>query len=147
LTARYRVPEGTDELLRRFISNEENGVFKKGMIMEYVNRAILHYISCEKGHSTRAQHFIKENETMLLKERVSKWLMGEPYKYTGLQNVSEKHLKEAVRVVEGVRDRRAVKDRIDSLLVCGVKKVVNDKSYYKTNQYDFQPEIWQEEMK
>jgi hypothetical protein len=142
LTTHYLLPETTDKLLRAFICEKEKGQFKKGMLMEYVNRAVLHYIVNEKGHSTHT-HFVKVDATKQLKERVEKWLIQKGYD-PSLKTVSDSHLKEAIRTIEGVRDSRTVKNRIEALLTCGVKRVVN---FDKPTQYDFEAELWQESMK
>jgi hypothetical protein len=141
LTVLYKVSEGADKILRAFICEQEKGQFKKGMLMEYLERAVLEYVAGHKGHSTHTQ-FIKENESKELKERVGKWLIGEPYRYDpSLQTVLESHLKEAIRTIEGIRDDRTVKNRIDTLLTIGVKRV----SHTKPRQYSFEAEIWQEQ--
>jgi hypothetical protein len=143
LTIQLRLPERTYDMLKLFICESEKCQFKKGMIMEYVNRAVLEMISSGKGHSTHTQ-FVKHDETRQLKERIIKWLFGEPYRYTDLKKVNEFHVKQAIRTIEGVRDSRTVKNRIEALLTCGVRKIVN---YDKPPQYDFEPEIWQEALK
>lgn len=145
MTTHYLLPEDTDKLLRSFICEEEKGQFKKGMLMEYLNRAVLHYIATQKGHSTHSQS-IKENETRQLKEGLSKWLFTK-YNYSSLQKISEKHLKEGIRAIEGIRDSRSVNNRIESLLVCGIKKVVEFSDEVKLIRYEFEPEIWQEALR
>jgi hypothetical protein len=141
LTVQVRYSEDSDRMLRTFICEDNKGQFKKGMLQEYLDRAVIEYVVAHKGHSTHTQ-FIKENETKELKERIAKWLIGEPYKYDpSLQTVLESHLKEAIRVIDGVRDERSVKSRIDALLAIGVKRI----SHTRPRQYSFEPEIWQEQ--
>jgi len=74
-----------------------------------------------------------------LRERVIKWLTGEPYGYKELDNVIEKHLKEAIIAVENIGHRNTIIGRIQLLVgnVCVRKTTkITDNGVEKT-VYEF----------
>lgn len=87
------------------------------------------------GHThTHTNTFSKEGKTKELKEQVEDWLVANKRYDVSLNTVSEIHLKEAIRAIEKVTDRRSVKDRIESLLACGVKRFTSSNGDIR---YDF----------
>jgi hypothetical protein len=100
----------------------------KGLLSLEVENAINRYTSAERKGlpdvSTHTQitksgrQFItvkQENShqrALELNKRVANWLMAKPYEYASLKNVLDKHLKEAIMVVEDVKDKRTLDNRI-----------------------------------
>ena len=138
MTTHYLLQEYSDKLLNPSFVRKKR-VNSRRVCLWYLNR-----IATQKGHSTH--NLSKRNETRQLKEGLSKWLFTKS-NYSSLQKISEKHLEEGIRAIEGIRDSRSVNNRIESLLVCGIKKVVEFSDEVKLIRYEFEPEIWQEALR
>jgi hypothetical protein len=120
LTTQVRLPNSTAKLIKRVISNREKGVFKKGHIMDFVNKAVLDYIGAENQTSreksrvsTHARYTIRALE---LNQRIVNWLRNR-YQYETLSGVTiaKSTLEEAIIALDGCIDQRSINARITLL--------------------------------
>jgi hypothetical protein len=81
-------------------------------------------------------------KAFVLKDQISNWLMGEPYKYTTTEHVSYNHLREGICKFDGVVDKRSIHNRISLLISyeCIKKEVdcINDVYNFMDNTIDMQ---------
>jgi hypothetical protein len=130
--------------------------FLNGLLSFEVENAILRYANTDNktlpeinmgAHTHQKQKEIKKRDynrqkALVLKDQISKWLMGEPYRYENPYHVSYQHLKEGICKFEGVVDKRSIRNRI-SLLVSNecIKKdadSINDVYNFMDNTIDMQ---------
>jgi hypothetical protein len=114
----YRANDG----LRRLIQSKYPK-FLNGQLSTEVENAILKYIFGENAevHTHKKQKEIKKRDynrqkAFILRDQISSWLMGEPYRYENLYHVSYNHLKEGICKFEGVVDKRVIRNRITLLV-------------------------------
>ena len=110
-----KISRRTYKLIKLFISEREKGIFKKGMIREVVENAVLRHIT---QHDTHA-HFHKDSSKMKaldLKQKIIDHLISK-YRYESLDSVriAKRQLMEAIIAVEGCTDSRAINGRINLL--------------------------------
>jgi hypothetical protein len=146
LTDQVRIPHSTLKQVKLFISMREKGQFSKGMIMEFVNEAVLERLITERktadlqnGDSTHAQ-FPSNDKVMRLKNKIMNYLKNK-YRFESFEDVkiAKPMLVEAIIAVEGVSDKRSVSDRIILLKINCIKE--SEDSDKLNKRYMFIPDV------
>lgn len=99
----------------------EKGQYSKGMIMDFVDKAVLNMLAIERGEAdfrnggNTHTHF--PSKALELRNRIIEWLKTN-YKYEDLEavTIAKPMLVNAIIATEGCTDRRTVTSRIDLLI-------------------------------
>ena len=114
----YKVPACTSETFRAFVMEKYGLRFKKGHYMEELNKAILWYISLEKGSNThaRAHSSIVGRQSEIpkslleLKDRIIKFLTEvDRIEDPESCRISLKHMRQAIAATKGTDPRTVTK--------------------------------------
>jgi hypothetical protein len=143
----YRLPDNTDKALRRFISENNNGEFKKGMIMNELVKAVEYWIATKKvrnnTHTLTHDSGLKVGsnvppKVLTFRDKMVAYLENSiGYEELSLEPrvVTFKHFKQAIAAVRGTDDRtfdKGRKELIDNSLIReynhGVEFVVEGKT-------------------
>jgi hypothetical protein len=108
-------------LVKAYIAEREKGHYGKGMIMEFVDRAVLRLLAIEKGvlkEEKQAVHthtLASKDEILLLNGRLFNYLIVDQERGPDTRFTRREFL-DAIKLLEKLTDDRPAKDRLSLLL-------------------------------
>jgi hypothetical protein len=108
----------------------EKGQYSKGMIMEFVDKAVIHMLATERAEAnsrnTHSTHTHFTPKVLELRNKIIDHLTAKyNYENLGEVTIAKPMLEKAIMAVEEIHDQRTVRDRI---------KMLESKGYVKESE-------------